>query len=45
MTWNLKDFTFATVKGAGHMVPLDKRREAFVLLDSFINGVPLPDKS
>ena len=45
MTWQLKGFTFASIKGAGHMVPQDKRKESFVLLDSFLNGVPLPEKS
>ena len=31
-------FTFVTVKGAGHMVPQDKRKEAKVMFDAFING-------
>lgn len=26
MTWRLKDLTFVSVKGAGHMVPKDKRK-------------------
>ena len=43
MTWRLSGFTFASVKNAGHMVPLDKPKEAYVLLESFLNGVPLPD--
>ena len=28
----------ATVKGAGHMVPQDKRASAFKIFDSFMNG-------
>ena len=31
-------FTFVTVKGAGHMVPQDKRQEAKILFDAFIKG-------
>lgn len=45
MVWTLKGLTFASVKGAGHMVPKDKRKQAFVLVDSFLNGVSLPEKS
>jgi carboxypeptidase C (cathepsin A) len=26
MVWQLKDLTFASIKGAGHMVPKDKRK-------------------
>jgi serine carboxypeptidase-like clade 2 len=44
MTWQLRGLTFATIKGAGHMAPKDKRKEGFVLVDSFLNGVPLPEK-
>ena len=29
---------FITVKGAGHMVPQDKRASAFKIFDSFMNG-------
>ena len=32
---------FATVKGAGHMVPMDKPQEALYLLKKFINGQPI----
>lgn len=34
--------TFATVRGAGHEVPLFKPRAALQLFTSFIRGVPLP---
>ena len=44
MTWKLRGFTFASVKGAGHMVPKDKRKEAFTLFTSFITGTDLPYK-
>lgn len=44
MYWELKGLTFASVKGAGHLVPKDKPREAEVLLTSFLNGVPMPEK-
>ena len=30
------DFSFATVKGAGHMVPQFKPRQAFVMLQNFL---------
>ena len=30
-------FSFVTVKGAGHMVPQDKRKQAKVMLDSFLS--------
>lgn len=35
----MRGFTFASVKGAGHMAPKDKRKAAGVLFDSYINGV------
>lgn len=34
--------TFATVRGAGHEVPLVKPREALQLFRSFLRGEPLP---
>lgn len=34
----VNNFTFVSVKGAGHMVPQDKRPEAKVMLDAFIKG-------
>lgn len=34
--------TFATVRGAGHEVPLVKPREALQLFRSFLKGAPLP---
>lgn len=37
-----KGLTFATVRGAGHEVPLFKPRAAFKLLQSFLAGKPLP---
>ncbi|CAA3001038.1 serine carboxypeptidase-like 25 [Olea europaea subsp. europaea] len=39
-----KGLTFATVRGAGHEVPLFKPRAAFQLLRSFLQGEPLPKK-
>jgi len=36
--------TFATVKGAGHIVPADKRPESLSMLTAFIQGNPLPLK-
>lgn len=35
--------TFATVRGAGHEVPLVKPREALQLFRSFLRGEPLPE--
>ncbi|VFQ68528.1 unnamed protein product [Cuscuta campestris] len=37
-----KGLTFATVRGAGHEVPLFKPMEALQLLSSFLRGEPLP---
>jgi len=34
--------TFATVRGAGHEVPLFKPRAALQLFTSFLTGKPLP---
>ena len=31
-------FTFVTIKGAGHMVPQDKRPEAAVMVEAFLKG-------
>jgi carboxypeptidase C (cathepsin A) len=31
-----KNFRFLKVKGAGHMVPMDKPREALEMLDEFV---------
>lgn len=42
MVWQLKNLTFVTVKGAGHMVPKDKPKESYTLISSFINGQSLP---
>lgn len=36
------NFTFATVRGAGHMVPLVKPEAAKVLIENWINNIPLP---
>lgn len=45
MVWQLKGFTFASVKGAGHMVGKDNKKADFIIFDSFINGKELPTKS
>jgi hypothetical protein len=45
MSWALRGLTFASVKGAGHMVPRDQRKSAYVLVNSFLEGNPLPYKS
>jgi serine carboxypeptidase-like clade 2 len=45
MVWKLRGFTFVSVKGAGHMVPLDRPKEAQVMLDAFISGNDLPYKT
>ncbi|KAG9157710.1 hypothetical protein Leryth_021223 [Lithospermum erythrorhizon] len=37
-----KGLTFATVRGAGHEVPLFKPRASYQLLKSFLSGKPLP---
>ncbi|KAL3617186.1 hypothetical protein CASFOL_038933 [Castilleja foliolosa] len=34
--------TFVTVRGAGHMVPVDKPNEAFALIHSYLFDQPLP---
>lgn len=34
-----------TVRNAGHMVPTDKRQEALVMIQNFVEGKPLPYKS
>ncbi|KAI9074307.1 hypothetical protein K1719_043730 [Acacia pycnantha] len=34
--------TFVTIRGAGHLVPLDKPSEAFSLIHSFLSGKHLP---
>ncbi|KAM3141613.1 hypothetical protein pb186bvf_006218 [Paramecium bursaria] len=39
--WILDGLTFATVRGAGHMVPTDKRREASQMIKNFFEGFPL----
>jgi len=45
MTWQLRGFTFASIKGAGHLAPKDNKKSSYVVFDSFINGVKLPFKS
>ncbi|KAL4643219.1 hypothetical protein ACB092_02G078100 [Castanea dentata] len=37
--------TFVTVRGAGHLVPLNKPSEALSLIHSFLTGEPLPAHS
>jgi carboxypeptidase C (cathepsin A) len=41
ITRNAKGFTFATVEGAGHMVPYDKPKEALKLVQRWIAGEEL----
>jgi len=38
----LNGLTFASVKGAGHMVPTDKRAEALALFSGFLSNTDLP---
>lgn len=38
------NFTFATVRGSGHMVPEDKPMEAYYLLSRWLDGKPLAYK-
>ena len=38
MTYKVNNFTFATVKGAGHEVPRYKPRFALTLLEKFLAG-------
>jgi carboxypeptidase C (cathepsin A) len=45
MTWRLRGLTFASIKGAGHMAPKDKRKEGLTLITYFLSGNPLPNKS
>ena len=33
MTWSLRGLTFASVRGAGHMVPKDQKQSSFVLVN------------
>jgi hypothetical protein len=42
MTWKLRGLTFASVKGAGHMVPKDQKKASYVLVNSFLSGNSLP---
>ncbi|TVU48108.1 hypothetical protein EJB05_07731 [Eragrostis curvula] len=37
-----KGLMFATVRGSGHMVPIDQPERGLVLFSSFIKGQPLP---
>jgi serine carboxypeptidase-like clade II len=37
-----KGLTFATVRGSGHMVPIDQPQRGLLLFSSFISGQPLP---
>ncbi|GLT67212.1 hypothetical protein SLA2020_395370 [Shorea laevis] len=40
-----KGLTYVTVRGAGHLVPLNKPSEALALITSFLTGEPLPTHS
>ncbi|GJN08809.1 hypothetical protein PR202_ga26766 [Eleusine coracana subsp. coracana] len=37
-----KGLMFATVRGSGHMVPIDQPQRGLFLFKSFVNGQPLP---
>ncbi|KAL6867273.1 hypothetical protein ACP4OV_015297 [Aristida adscensionis] len=37
-----RGLVFATVRGSGHMVPIDQPERGMVLFASFLKGVPLP---
>lgn len=37
-----KGLVFATVRGSGHMVPIDQPERGLVLFSSFLSGQPLP---
>lgn len=37
-----KGVVFATVRGSGHMVPIDRPDRSFALFTSFVKGEPLP---
>ncbi|KAJ4750079.1 Carboxypeptidase [Rhynchospora pubera] len=39
-----KGLTFVTIRGAGHLVPLNKPQEALVLINSFLSNKSLPTK-
>jgi hypothetical protein len=39
----LRGITLALVKGAGHVIPKDKKKEAAVLLKASLNSESLPD--
>jgi serine carboxypeptidase-like clade II len=41
-TWELQGLTFASVKGAGHLVPSNKPFPSLVMVESFLRGSPLP---
>lgn len=36
--------TVATVRGAGHLVPLNKPRESLLIINSYLSGLPLPSR-
>jgi len=38
-----KTFTLATIRGAGHMVPLNKPEAALLMLSNWLNGEEFPD--
>jgi carboxypeptidase C (cathepsin A) len=38
MVWTLRGFTFASIKGAGHMAHADQRLSSLTMLSSFIKG-------
>lgn len=40
--WKLDGITFVSIRGAGHMVPSDKRHAALDLFTAFINNYDLP---
>ncbi|KAE8734234.1 Serine carboxypeptidase-like 33 [Hibiscus syriacus] len=40
--WEYEGLTMVTVRGAGHLVPLNKPSEALALIHSFLSDEPLP---
>jgi carboxypeptidase C (cathepsin A) len=45
MTWGLRGLKFVSIKAAGHMAHKDQRQASWVMIDSFLKGNELPEKS